>query len=246
MTGDMGRGALYLAEGFRLIGRSGLRRFSLLPLFLNLAVFAILTWFGMDRFGALMDWLLPAGEQWWLVVARTVLWLAFAAAVLLIMFFSFTMVANLIGAPFNGLLAERVERLLTGSEPAGNGGGLGGFMKGIGPSVVNELLKLLYIALFSLPVLALSFVPVANIIVPLLWIALSAWLLALEYLGYPLENHGLRLRELRTRMNERRLLCFGFGLAVMGVTLLPVLNFFVMPAAVAGATAMWVKEWGEG
>jgi uncharacterized protein involved in cysteine biosynthesis len=29
------------------------------------------------------------------------------------------------------------------------------------------------------------------------------------------------------------------------LTLIPIANFFVMPVAVAGATAMWVKEWRE-
>jgi CysZ protein len=38
------------------------------------------------------------------------------------------------------------------------------------------------------------------------------------------------------------LLAWGFGGLVMLCTMIPVVNFFVMPAAVAGATLIWVRE----
>ena len=43
-------------------------------------------------------------------------------------------------------------------------------------------------------------------------------------------------------MRERRLLSLGFGGAVMAALAVPVLNFLVIPCAVAGATAMWVEQ----
>jgi CysZ protein len=38
------------------------------------------------------------------------------------------------------------------------------------------------------------------------------------------------------------MLSLGFGASVMGALAVPVLNFLVIPCAVAGATAMWVEE----
>jgi CysZ protein len=55
-------------------------------------------------------------------------------------------------------------------------------------------------------------------------------------------NHGLRSREQKRRLGEKRFLSMGFGGAVTIATMTPILNFLVMPAAVAGATAMWVKQ----
>jgi CysZ protein len=54
-------------------------------------------------------------------------------------------------------------------------------------------------------------------------------------------NHGLRLAEQRKRLKSRRLESLGFGAAVAGMQVIPVLNFVLMPAAVAGATSLWVR-----
>jgi CysZ protein len=66
-------------------------------------------------------------------------------------------------------------------------------------------------------------------------------MLAFEYSDYPMGNHGLRLRAIRGRLRRRRALALGFGATAAGMTMIPVLNFVVMPSAVAGATAMWVE-----
>jgi CysZ protein len=38
------------------------------------------------------------------------------------------------------------------------------------------------------------------------------------------------------------MLALGFGTAAMGFTMIPIINLVVMPAAVAGASKLWVKE----
>ena len=50
-------------------------------------------------------------------------------------------------------------------------------------------------------------------------------------------------KEILAHLREKRLLALGFGAATLLMTLIPFVNFLVMPAAVAGATAMWVHEW---
>ena len=75
-----------------------------------------------------------------------------------------------------------------------------------------------------------------------MWLLFSAWMLALEYLDYPLSNHGRLFPHYRGALRQRRWLALGFGGAVLLLTLVPLLNFIVMPAAVAGATALAVKE----
>jgi CysZ protein len=55
-------------------------------------------------------------------------------------------------------------------------------------------------------------------------------------------NHMLRFPEQRKRLRGRRMLSLGFGGGSLLMTMIPVVNFFAMPASVAGATAMWVKE----
>jgi CysZ protein len=67
-------------------------------------------------------------------------------------------------------------------------------------------------------------------------------MLAVEYLDYPMGNHGLSFSEQRRRLRRRPMLSLSFGAGVLLLMLIPGLNFLAMPAAVAGATALWVDR----
>jgi len=234
------KGFGYMLEGLRLIRVAGLRRFVLVPLLVNTALFTGLMFAAVSGFEQLLDYLLGFLPAWlhWL---QYLLWPLFAVSVLLMLVYSFTLMANLIAAPFNGVLAEAVEKHLTGQalEQTGNWRAL---IKDIVPSLWSEVHKLGYFALRALPLLLLFVIPGINLAAPILWAVFSAWMLTLEYADYPLGNHGLKFRDQRPRLRERRLLSLGFGLAVLGLMLIPIVNFVAMPAAVAGATALWVRE----
>ena len=58
---DLILGMRYVLRGFKLINTPGLRRFFIVPLLINIMIFAVLIWLGIGQFGALMEWLLPAG-----------------------------------------------------------------------------------------------------------------------------------------------------------------------------------------
>ena len=237
---DFLKGFGYLLEGIRLIRLPGLRRFVLTPLLVSSLLFAGLMFAALTGFEWLLDYLLgflPGWLQW----LQYLLWPLFAVSALLVLVYGFTLLANLIGAPFNGLLAEAVERQLTGQslEQTGNWRAL---MADILPSLWSELQKLGYFALRGLPLLVLFLIPGINILAPVLWTIFSAWMLALEYADYPLGNHGVKFRDQRPRLRHRRFLMLGFGLTVLGLMLIPIVNFVAMPAAVAGATALSVRE----
>lgn len=231
-------GAAYLLRGLRLIREPGIRRFVAIPLAVNTLLFAALIWYGAGEFNAFVDSLLPAWLEW----LRWLLWPLFALTVLLVVFYLFILAANLIGAPFNGFLAARIEQRLTGTYPGGPETGWKETLAGTLPAVLAEVRKLLYFIAWSIPLLILFLIPGINVIAPLLWIAFSARMLAMEYLDYPMGNHGLTFAEQRGRQREKPMLVLGFGAAALFLTLIPVLNFLAMPAAVAGATAMWVEQ----
>jgi len=56
------------------------------------------------------------------------------------------------------------------------------------------------------------------------------------------DDAGASSRSMCAILRRRRLLSIGFGAAAASLTMIPVVNFIAMPAAVAGATAMWVRE----
>lgn len=230
-------GAGYLLRGLRLITQPGLRPFVLIPLLVNILIFGLLIWLGIDQFEGLMERFLPS-DQGWLAWLRWLLWPLFAIALLLIVFYTFTVIANLIAAPFNGLLAEKVERYL-GGEPAESSGGMKQLMKEILPSLLSEGRKTIYFLLRALPLLILFLIPGVNLVAPFLWMAFSAWFLALEYGDYPMANHGLLFKEQHRRLKQARFTALVFGGSLTLLMMVPLLNFVAMPAAVAGATVFW-------
>ncbi|MES9826745.1 MAG: sulfate transporter CysZ [Candidatus Thiodiazotropha sp.] len=230
-------GASYLLRGLALLTKPGLRPFVLIPLTINIIVFSLLIWFGIDQFEQLMDRFLP-GDESWLAWLRWILWPLFTITLLLIIFYTFTVIANLIAAPFNGLLAEKVELHLGGKIPS-QPTGAKQIVKDVVPSIVSELRKLLYFLLRAIPLLILFLIPGLNIVAPFLWMAFSAWFLAVEYGDYPMANHNLAFKKQHMRLKQARYssLTFGAGLTLM--MMVPILNFIAMPTAVAGATLFW-------
>ena len=231
-------GALYFVRGFAILTRPGIRGYVVVPLLINAALFTTLIYFGASWLVGFATDMLPG----WLDFLAWILVPGFVIAALMAGFYTFNLIANFIAAPFNGLLAEAVERHLTGRSPPSAGRGWGAFVKELGPTAIAELRKLAYVAIRSLPPLLLFLIPGVNVVAPFVWMVLGAWMLAVTYVDYPMANHGIGFAELRARLADRRLLSLGFGGAAVAALAVPVLNFLVIPCAVAGATAMWVEQ----
>jgi len=232
-------GFRHALSGLSLVFNPQLRRFVLIPLLINILVFSLLIWGGSELFADLMERLLPADS--WMSYLEWLLWPLFALTAVLVVFYTFTVIANLIAAPFNGLLAEKVEMLLTGKE-INQDAGWKQLLKDLLPSLYSEIRKLLYFVLRAVPLLLLFLIPGVNIAAPFLWLAFNAWYLALEYGGYPMGNHSIQFREQHGQLKRVRLNALGFGAGVLLLMAIPGVNFLAMPAGVAGATALWTKE----
>jgi CysZ protein len=237
---DLVRGAGFLLQGFRLLRRTGLRRYVIAPLGVNFLVFTGLIWLAAGFFSDLVHWLLPAGDAWWIGIITAMLWIFFAGIVATVLAFGFTLVANLIAAPLNGWLAQKVEHTVAPhvQGPARETG----FLSGLYSTVKSEVRHLIYYLMIVGPLMLLSLVPGLVVVTAPLAFVVGGWMLALEYLAYPLENHNMSFHQLRAWVRGRRMLVAGFGIAVMVATLIPLVNFLVMPAAVAGATALFVAQ----
>jgi len=234
---DFSRGFSYALNGLREIRNPALRRFVVIPLLINVLLFAVVIWGAAELFSVWLDSIFSWLPNW-LSFLDWLLWPLFIVTVLLMVFYLFTVVANLLGSPFNGLLAEKAELHLYPGTVLPQSGPL---WKEVVRAPWIELRKLLYVLFWAIPLLLLFLVPGINALAPLLWWAFGAWVLALEYLDYPMSNHVVRLGRQRALLAENRPLALGFGTAVLLLTLIPVVNFVVMPAAVIGATRLWAE-----
>lgn len=229
------KGASDCIAGFKLILNPRLRHFVVVPLVINIALFAIAIYFFSKQIDVWVEHLLPD----WLSFLQFILWPLFAITIFLIVFYSFTLLANLIAAPFNSLLAARVEAML--SHHAGEEMSSEAIWKVALRSIGSELVKTLYFIKWLIPLLILTFIPGLNIIAPAAWFIYAAWSYALEYTDYPLGNHDQLFKEVREYNRKNRMRALGFGSIVFVMTSIPFLNFLAMPVAVCGATRLTVK-----
>jgi len=235
---DMFTGAGYFFGGFSLIRKPGLRRYVAVPLLINVLMFGGLIWWAFGWVETATEYLL-GGLPGWLEWLRYLVLPVFVLTSLLIVFYGFSILVNLIAAPFNVLLAEAVECHLSGKSLDSVWRQV---LRDVLPSIASELRKLLYFLLRAVPLLLLMWVPVVNLAASVLWLLFSAWMLTVQYMDYPMANHHLFFKEQRARLRRRPLLAWSFGGLAMLCTMIPVVNFLVMPVSVAGATLMWVRE----
>lgn len=233
-------GALYLFKGFQLIKQPGIRRFVAVPLLINTLIFAILGFFMIGWFGGFIDQLMTGLPEWlqWL---SGLIWLIIAAASLVLIYFTFTIIANFLSAPFNGMLSQSVEEHITGKKLVDDSP-WHTVITQAPTAIKDELNKLFYSITRSLPFLLLLFIPGINFIASGLWLLFGAWMLAIQYADYPLGNHQIAFKKQRETLKQKRFLVLGFGGAVMIGTMIPIVNFFILPCAVAGATVMYLEQ----
>ncbi|MDN4500952.1 sulfate transporter CysZ [Alteromonadaceae bacterium BrNp21-10] len=233
-------GVSYFFQGFDLIQVKGIRLFVFVPLMVNLLLFTGAFYYLYQQLDAVFLWLDGYIPDWlsWL---DYLLWPLAVIAILVVFSFIFSSIANWIAAPFNGLLAEKVELHLT-NQPMGDSG-LSDIIKDVPRTLSREWSKLVYyipraIGFF----LIFLFVPVFG---QLIWFLFTAWIMAIQYCDYPFDNHKISFQEMRQQLSENKSRSYSFGLTVTLFAMLPIINFVVMPVAICGATAMWVDQYRE-
>lgn len=241
MIGDVTIGIQALARGVRLLNRPGVRIYVVIPLCINLLLFGALIWYGYSLFYPLVEWMMSFVPDF-LAFLEWLIWLFFGTLAAVTVFFTFTPVANIVAAPFNALMSEKIEMYLTGKAPSSRIS----FARMALDAIGSQLRKLVYIMLWALGLFLVSLVPVINLISPVLWVVFGSWLLSLEYFDYPMGNHDIVFDDEKRYLRERRGIALGFGGAVMVLTSIPVINFITMPVAVAGATLLWVEQFQPG
>ena len=240
MNGNLITGAGYFFRGLAMLTDKRLRAFVIMPLFANISLFILfggLAWSFVDSLvqsaeAALPSWL---GFLTWLIAP--LLWLMGGLAT----GYLSTLLVLVLTSPFHALLAEKVEEQVTGqSVPALEG--IGNAMIAIPRGIFREIRKILYYIPLALFVLVVTVIPGLQAVAPLLWFALGAWMMGLQFMDYPMDNHRLSFSDVKAACASRRLSSLGLGGVVAFVAGIPLLNLIVIPAAVVGATLMWCEE----
>lgn len=235
-----GSGVNYLLRGFSLLKAPEIRLYVIVPLIFNILIYALFMAWSLNKIGTWIDQLLGYIPEW-LSFISWLLWPLFVLILLIMLIYTFTFVANLIASPFNGFLAEKVERL-KGTKPPADNFTLRTMLMLVPHSLYREVAKLLLYLPWMIGIGILTLIPLLQVAAPVLWFILGAWVMAIQYVDYPMDNHGINLKIMKQKLGEKRLTAMGFGTAVMAGTLIPGLNLLIMPAAICGATLFWIEQ----
>ncbi|KGJ92917.1 sulfate transporter CysZ [Colwellia psychrerythraea] len=233
-------GASYFFKGFSLIKQKGIRRFVFIPLVINALLFSIAFYFVYLELSTYMESIMSWLPSWldWLSV---ILWPLAVLTILVIFSFIFSTVANWLAAPFNGLLSEKMEAILSGNEaPKGS---MVDIVKDIPRTLSREWQKLAYylpraigffIIMWLLPVVG-----------QVIWFLFIAWMMAIQYKDYPFDNHKIPFATMKQMLKQNQGISYSFGITVALFSMIPIINLVVMPVAICGATAIWVDHYKD-
>lgn len=235
MKGNPLLGWGYVLQGVKNLGQPGLRRFVALPLLINALLLSALSYSGIRWLNSAIESVvsyLPSWLEWlyWIVMPLA------AMTLLLIFAYFFSAILITIASPFNGMLSEKVERQ-RGVQIADES-----VARVVKRTFAREWTKLKYILPRYLGLLILSFIPGLNLVSPFLWFWFGSWIVALQYIDYSFDNHARSFTEMRAELATQPLTVLGFGATVALLMMIPVLNWFVMPAAVIGATLLRMEQ----
>ncbi|ELH0896829.1 sulfate transporter CysZ [Vibrio fluvialis] len=240
MQAQQRSGLGYFFYGLDIAVSPGIRRFVLMPLLTNILLVGGALYYLFSHLDSwINDWMGQIPD--WLSWLSYILWPLLVITILATFSYFFSTLANFIAAPFNGLLAEKVEEKLTGKKV--NDDGVLAVVKDVPRIMAREWRKLVYVLPKAIGLFILLLIPaLGQTLGPILWFIFTAWMLAIQYCDYPFDNHKVTFNDMRNSLKQKQGKAYTFGMLVSVLTTIPVVNLFVMPVAVCGATAMWVNE----
>jgi CysZ protein len=211
---------------------------ALVPVFMVLTLACGLSWLGIWGAGRVTDALLGQTSGFWTTAGSWTLTIILTLAAVLFAL----LLAVILAQPLSVFALEAIVRAQERALGAGSWPH---------PTLLRSLLLSLSVALITLgaalPIYVLLFIvdvvfpPAVVITVPLKFL-FSAWLLAWNFLDYPLALRGMGLQARIHWVTQRAGAFTGFGLAWAVVLVVPGMALLLLPMGVAGATRLVAGE----
>lgn len=229
---------LFLKDGLEMILSREYRFFLVVPLLINLVVMGVggyLAFVGLHSFLESYLNLLP---EFLSFLSYVVYFLLIASLGFAFCYF-FSTVATIIASPFYGILAEKVELKL--AHTRGNDDGVMDIVKDVPRILARELRKQAFFLPRALLCLVVTFIPLLNILSPLLWFILTAYMATLQYSDYAFDNHKLPFARMRKTLSAQKPVTLLLGAVIALALTVPLLNLLVAPVAVCAGTCYYLR-----
>ncbi len=216
-------------------------KYSIAPMLINLFIYGsifILTY----------SWLMGSLEKWlgidnteagfWLRFLHTALLIVGFLLTLFVCYLLFTILGNIVTAPFNEEISQRVEEIVTGRKEHEMG-----FWEDAYISIKGEVQKLLFYFSILFFIFLLNLVPViGSVVSTMLGFIFSCFYNALDFLDYPMTRKKMRFRDKLKITRKGKLVTYGFGVTAFLMMFLPVVNVFMKPILVAAGTSLFYEK----
>lgn len=230
---DFISGWMYFLLGMRYLFASGLKRFVILPILFNLIIFVTLFFFIYHSLFSYSQYFVNYLPNW-LHFLGSVLLIILSICYFLLFLSMFTVLFNIVAAPFNGLLAEKTQEMFFNAPIPSLP-----FSTIAWRSIKRQGKFLLYFLPRLLVMVLLFFIPFIHPIYPILWFIFNAWMLSVQYQDFVMDNNAVDFSSMLAEMKQRRMRTLGFGTFINLISFIPVINIVTMPAGVIGSVFMY-------
>jgi len=191
--------------------------------------------------GSIESWLGIEGAEagFWLRFLHTALLIIGFILLLFFCYLLFTILGNVITAPFNEEISQRVEEIVVGTKE----GHKMGFWEDAYISIKGEVQKLAFYLIILLLIFSLNLIPIAgSVIATVLGVIFSSFYNALDFLDYPMTRKRMRFRDKLKVTRKGKLVTYGFGFTAFLLLFLPVINVFMKPILVVAGTSLYYEK----
>jgi CysZ protein len=237
---DFRSGFYYSFHGLRFLFQNGsLIKLAFIPWIINILLFIAVVTVLYHYFPDLISLIVTKPESWYGLIP----YYLFATILLLIAiiisgFFVF-FIGNLIASPFHEWMTEKTKALLGKEAPSSEPFSFGLLWKEAKRIVITQGKKLLLILILEILVLLLVLIPAIG---PFLSGSLTLFLIAFQFLGFPLEVERLSFSDQMAHFFKHPFAWFGFGAGLSLMLAIPIINLSVLPGGVVGASLLYYQK----
>jgi len=251
---DLGSGFRYLVRGFTfLAGHPKLWIWAVIPTIINLLLLAVMiaafAHFYGDIYGwlaghlGLSGWATPAA--WWQHLLNWILWGANLLFQIMIVLVSLILLliasyaaSFIVAGPFNDILSEHVEVMVTGTEPPPFT--MSKFLSDLWRTIKVESVKAAILLAIPVVLFVFSFIPVVGgPLYVLLTFVFGAWDLGFSYAELPLGRKARPFEERLAFARRQKWALIGLGSGFI----IPFFALVFAPPMVVGGTLLYVERY---
>ncbi|MBI4041821.1 MAG: EI24 domain-containing protein [Deltaproteobacteria bacterium] len=220
-----------------LFSHTSLLRLALIPILINIVLFLGLLWVLSAKFGYLMGLLITKPENWYWLMGYYFLAATAFLVLLTIGTFLLCLIGNLLSSPFHEWITEKVKILEKGPSTSQKFSfrALGAEIKRI---LITQHKKLGLLLILEIMILLFLLIPGIGAFLSGFF---TLFLLAFQFLDFPLEVERLPFRAQCHFVRRHWMACLGFGLAMSCLLVIPIINLFILPIGTIGAALLYYR-----